>query len=183
MLKNLNDAEPVAIRTAIVGLATWAAHTWAPADVPTEVINYAALILLGLLARAGVVSPATHAGVRRAAAAAASRSTGVAAAAACVLVGLAACTPPVPLDSAEQLRQARAAGADEVMGMARGCLGNAELATDREVLVCIFGAAAVAAAPDRSPSRGEQLRDQATDVVGGILGALGRRGAAEIEGR
>ncbi len=95
----------------------------------------------------------------------------------------AACMPPVPLDSAEALRAEREAGAAEAHQAATACLMDSQLATDRDVLTCIFGAAAIAAAPDRSPSMAEQLRDEATDVATGILGALGRRGAAEIEGR
>ena len=77
----------------------------------------------------------------------------------------------------------REAGAAAAHDAATACLMDAELPDNRDVLVCIFGAGALAAAPDRSPAMAEQLRDEATDVATGILGALGRRGAAEIEGR
>ena len=100
-----------------------------------------------------------------------------------LLGGAAACMPPVPLDSAEALRAERAAGAAEAHQAAAACLADAQLAAERDVLTCIFGAGAIAAAPDRSPSRANQLRDEATGAATGILGALGRRGAAEIEGR
>ena len=97
--------------------------------------------------------------------------------------GPAACMPPVPLDSAAALRAQREAGAAEAHQAATACLADPQFADDRDVLTCIFGAAAIAAAPDRSASRADQLRDEAADAATGILGALGRRGAAEIEGR
>lgn len=102
-----------------------------------------------------------------------------------VALGVAACAPPQPLDTLEEadLRAARDAGAAEVTAAATACLTDSRLATNTDVLVCIFGSDAVAAAPNRTPSRGDRLRDGATDAVGNIIGALGNRGAAEIEGR
>lgn len=180
--------EPLALfaaAAAAVGLAL----QWLPPDlaVPDElaVLLVAAIVLLARrwVVPAAKLDDADALEGARAAWQARRRNSYLAGLALALLAGAAACMPPVPLDSAEALRDAREAGAAAAMDAATACLVDADLAADRDVLVCIFGAAAIAAAPDRSPSRADQLRDEATDAAAGILGALGRRGAAEIEGR
>ena len=181
-------AEPAALIGILAATIISAAHWWLGTDVEEAAAEALAALVLALLIRANVVSPRTHERLAAAArrGAGADRTTG---AAVLVLVAAnlaAACMPAAnPFD--EQLREAREAGreigAAAAHRAASECLTDAALASDHDVLLCIFGSEAVAAAPDRSPSRADRLRDQATDAVEGILGALGRRGASEIEGR
>ena len=180
--------EPAAVIGVASALVVAAARVYLDMELDETAAHVVSVLLVSILIRQKVFCPRTH--ERQAGTGCdegGQRSAGGAAALLCLacggLVAATACSPPVPLDSAEQLRQAREEGGAEVMGIALACLESHELETERAVLTCIFGDAAVAAAPDRTPSRTDQLLDRGADAVDGILGALGRRGAAEIEGR
>ena len=181
--------EPVALFAAVAAIVGLALHWLAPDQVVPDELGVLLVAAIALLARRYVMPAAkldhdeALDNARAAWRAQQSRGYLVALVALALAVGAAACMPPAPLDSTEALRAQREAGAAEAYQAATACLMDAQLAADRDVLVCIFGAGAIAAAPDRSPSRVDQLRDEATDVASGILGALGRRGATEIEGR
>ena len=178
--------EPAAVIGVVSALVVAAARVYLDMELDETAAHVVSVLLVSILIRQKVFCPRTH--ERQAGTGCdegGQRSAGEAAALLCLACAglVAACSPPVPLDSAEQLRQAREEGGAEVMGMALACLESHELETERAVLTCIFGEAAVADAPDRSPSRTDQLLDRGVDAVDGILGALGRRGAAEIEER
>lgn len=185
--------EPIGVLAAVAMATTQLLHAYAP-EMPAELVSAIGVVVVAV-ARQFVKPLHRHYEAVTAAIGNAKAETrqqddprgpgaGAAAAAVlCLALLAAACAPPQPLDSAERIEQAHAAGHAEAMSLARRCLADPASETDRAVLVCIFGDAEVAAAPDRSPSRAELLRDQAVDAVGGIVGAFGRRGAAEIEGR